>query len=187
MKSFSHIDNVSQVYTQSYAGTTTFDRANGLQQKVSLTGDVTLALTGFVAGDVIDLTIVSDGSIRAVTFFSGITWRDAGQGTSFSTVASHTYEFIFKCTGTNTYDGWVLTNDSSGSTADMVLAGTQTVSGAKTFNDGTLKLAGSSSGATTLKAPAAAGTDIITLPSGTGTLAFTGAASTNFLLVQIFS
>lgn len=53
---------------------------------------------------------------------------------------------------------------------DMTLAGVQTVTGAKTFNDTKLKLAGSSSGAITLAAPAAAGSGTVTFPA-TGTLA----------------
>lgn len=51
---------------------------------------------------------------------------------------------------------------------DMTLAGTQTVTGAKTFNDTTFKLAGATSGAITVKAPAVAGSGTVTLPaSGT--------------------
>jgi len=53
---------------------------------------------------------------------------------------------------------------------DMVLASAQIVTGAKTFDDGTLKLAGSTSGAITLAAPAAAGSGTVTFPA-TGTLA----------------
>lgn len=59
---------------------------------------------------------------------------------------------------------------------DMVLASVQTNTGAKTFNDATLKLAGSSSGAGTLKAPAAASTYTWTLPAATGTLLYSGGA-----------
>lgn len=61
---------------------------------------------------------------------------------------------------------------------DMVLAGTQTVSGAKTFNDATLKLAGATSGAATLKAAAVAGTGVQTLPAGTTTLVGTDTTDT---------
>lgn len=54
------------------------------------------------------------------------------------------------------------------------LGAIQTFTAAKTFNDGTLKLNGSSSGAGTIKAPAAASTYVWTLPAATGTLAYTG-------------
>lgn len=61
---------------------------------------------------------------------------------------------------------------------DMVLADAQTVTGAKTFGAagdvGKLKIAGSTSGAATLDAPAVAGSIVITLPATTGTLALVG-------------
>jgi hypothetical protein len=46
----------------------------------------------------------------------------------------------------------------------------QTVTAAKTFQDGTLKVAGSTSGAVTVHAPAVAGASSVTLPSSGGTL-----------------
>lgn len=60
--------------------------------------------------------------------------------------------------------------DYSSAPGDMTLATAQTVTGAKTFNDTKLLLAGSSSGAITLAAPAAAGSGTVTFPA-TGTLA----------------
>ncbi len=66
---------------------------------------------------------------------------------------------------------WVVppTGTGGGGSGDMLLAGVQTVTGAKTFNASKLLLAGSTSGTMTLNAPAAAG-GVITLPSGTDTL-----------------
>lgn len=62
---------------------------------------------------------------------------------------------------------------------DMTLAGTQTVTGAKTFGAagdvGKLILAGSTSGSSILNAAAVAGSTTITLPSVTSTLATLGA------------
>lgn len=57
-----------------------------------------------------------------------------------------------------------------GGGGDMTLSGTQTITGAKTFNAGTALLGGSTSGAITLQAPAAAGSGTVTFPA-TGTLA----------------
>lgn len=59
----------------------------------------------------------------------------------------------------------------------MGLGATQTVTGNKTFNDGKLILAGSSSGASTLKAPAVASTYTHTLPAMTTTLASVGSTT----------
>jgi len=54
---------------------------------------------------------------------------------------------------------------------DMLLASAQTVTGAKTFNDATLVLAGSTSGTTTLHSAAVASTSSMTFPAGTDTVA----------------
>ena len=59
---------------------------------------------------------------------------------------------------------------SSAGTGDMSLASIQTITGAKTFNSGKLVLGGSTSGVTTLNAPATATSGIVTLPQA-GTLA----------------
>jgi maltodextrin utilization protein YvdJ len=62
---------------------------------------------------------------------------------------------------------------------DMILASVQTVTGAKTFNDAKLILAGVTSGTTVLKSGAIAGTSVITLPVATDTLV--GKATTDTL------
>ena len=73
-------------------------------------------------------------------------------------------------TGTITGDGSGLTGLPGG--GDMTLAGVQTVTGAKSFDDAKLILKGSTSGTTTLKAAATAGTTVATLPAATGTIAY---------------
>jgi hypothetical protein len=74
--------------------------------------------------------------------------------------------------------GQVLTSNGAGSApsfqtlpggGDMLLAGVQTVTGAKTFNDSTLLLGGSTSGTTGLNASAVAA-GVLTLPATTDTL-----------------
>lgn len=62
---------------------------------------------------------------------------------------------------------------------DMLLAGIQTVTGAKTFNSGKLIYAGATSGTITLNAIAVAGTNTLTLPASTDTLI--GKATTDTL------
>jgi hypothetical protein len=72
----------------------------------------------------------------------------------------------------------------------MTLAGTQTVTGPKTFGSagavGRLILAGNTSGTTILNAAAVAGSGTITLPTGTTTLAGLGTIQT-FTAAQTFS
>jgi len=71
--------------------------------------------------------------------------------------------------GTNTFSSSVIISGGINS------SGTNTFSGTSTFNSGSLKLAGSSSGAATLNAPAAASTNTYTLPPDTSTLGYRNA------------
>lgn len=64
----------------------------------------------------------------------------------------------------------VWTSVASGGAGDMVLANVQTITGAKTFSDAKLILAGVTSGTTVLKSGAIAGSSVITLPIATDTL-----------------
>lgn len=73
--------------------------------------------------------------------------------------------------------GAAVWNTGSGA-GDMVLASTQTVTGAKTFNDATLILAGSTSGTLVLHSTAVAGTGSLTFPTGTDTLVGLAATQT---------
>jgi len=96
--------------------------------------------------------------------------------------------FYYLPSGQATGAGQILANDGSGNLSwtaagagNMILASTQTNTGAKTFNSGTLVLAGASSGTTILNASATA-SGTVTLPALTGTVAllentqtFTGA------------
>ncbi|MBP7834939.1 hypothetical protein KA025_02525 [Candidatus Saccharibacteria bacterium] len=61
---------------------------------------------------------------------------------------------------------------------NMVIASNETITGVKTFNDGSLKLNGATSGASTLKAPAVASTYVHTLPAATTTIVGTDATQT---------
>jgi hypothetical protein len=75
--------------------------------------------------------------------------------------------------------GYVLSATTGGvcswaAAGNMILGSTQTNTGAKTFNDATLILAGSSSGTTTLKANATAGTTTQTFQAVTGTVYCSG-------------
>lgn len=81
--------------------------------------------------------------------------------------------------------GQILSTDGSGNlswtaagTGNVTTGGTQTFTGLNTFNSGTIRMAGSSSGTTTLNASAAAGTTTVTLPALTGTVALLENAQT---------
>jgi len=68
--------------------------------------------------------------------------------------------------------------NSTGGSGDMLLGTSQTVTAAKTFNDATLVLAGSTSGSLTLHATAAAGSGSFTFPTGTDTVVGVAATQT---------
>ena len=80
-------------------------------------------------------------------------------------------------------NGVTFTGPASSGTA-MTLGNAETVSGAKSFNDGTLILNGFTSGNSTVKASAVAGATIFTLPSTTDTLI--GKATTDTLTNKTF-
>lgn len=80
-------------------------------------------------------------------------------------------------------DGVTLTGPAASGTA-MTLGNAETVTGAKSFNDATVILKGSTSGTTTLKSGAAAGTSVITLPIATDTLV--GKATTDTFTNKTF-
>lgn len=79
--------------------------------------------------------------------------------------------------------GTTLTGPASSGTA-MTLGNVETVTGAKTFNDAKLILAGVTSGTTTLKSGGTAGSSVITLPVATDTLV--GKATTDILTNKTF-
>ena len=68
---------------------------------------------------------------------------------------------------------------------DMLLGSVQTVTGVKTFNSGTLKHAGSTSGTTILNASAVAGTTTLVLPAADDTLV--GKATTDTFTNKTFN
>ena len=113
------------------------------------TGDQTITLTGDVTG--------------------------SGTGSFATTIANDAVDIVM-LSATGTPDGTTfLRGDNTWATpsgsGDMILAGTQSVTGAKTFDSGTMIYAGATSGTTILNAAAVAGTTVITMPATTGTMA----------------
>lgn len=89
---------------------------------------------------------------------------------------------VTSTTDDRTAAGGVWNRSAAAGIGDMVLSSVQTVTGEKTFGApgavGKLKIAGTTSGAATLDAPAVAGSIVITLPATTGTLALVGDITT---------
>jgi hypothetical protein len=95
----------------SYAATVNFDLDNGANQKhsVELTGNATFALTNPATNYPFVLRIAQDSTgSRIVTWFSGITWIDAGSAPTLNTDASSVNLVGFICTGAGAYDGFLM-------------------------------------------------------------------------------
>lgn len=88
--------------------TVTFNLRKGNKQKVTLAGNRTLAISNVRTGQVFSLQIIQDGTgSRTVTWFSTIKWA-GGSAPTLTTTASKSDRFGFICTGSGTYDGFVI-------------------------------------------------------------------------------
>lgn len=71
-------------------------------------GNITIALSNVTAGQVIKIDITQDGTgSRTVTWFSTIRWS-GGTEPVLTTTASKRDSIGIECTGSNTYDGYVI-------------------------------------------------------------------------------
>jgi len=96
------------LYTDTDGSTITFDILASKLHEVTITNNRTLAVSNVKKGDVFILTIIQDGTGgRTVTWFSTIQWPDAVVPT-LSTGISKRDTFGFICTGTNTYQGFII-------------------------------------------------------------------------------
>lgn len=103
------INGSTQAYTSDGdAATITFDLSASNLHTVTLGGNRTLALSNAAAGKVFIIRLVQDGTgSRTVTWFSTIKWP-GGSAPTLTTTASAVDTFGFICTGTNTYDGYII-------------------------------------------------------------------------------
>lgn len=135
------------------------------QNTLTIADGTGLQVLGYVNNALNTLVTQNSGSTEPTTTYAYMTWADTTTGLLKIRNAANTawievgvmasnYLGLGKTTATNTW------------------------SAAQTFNSGTLKLAGSTSGTATLNPPAAASTYTYTLPAATGTLATLGLAQT---------
>lgn len=96
-------------YSPAAAGTATLDLSLGNIHKITMpAGNITIALTNASVGQVFKVDITQDsGGSRTVTWFSTIRWA-GGSAPTLTTTGSKRDSFIFECTGSGTYDGFVV-------------------------------------------------------------------------------
>jgi hypothetical protein len=96
-------------YTPSSASTATLDCSTANDHRITMpAGNITIALSNVLVGQKFTVSITQDGGGgRTVTWFSTIRWSD-GAVPVLSTAASKRDTFGFICTGSNTYDGFIL-------------------------------------------------------------------------------
>lgn len=99
---------VQTVVAATDGATVTFDLSAGNIQRVTLGGNRTLALSNVSVGQVFVLELIQDGTgSRTVTWFSTIKWPD-NTAPTLTTTASKTDVFIFICTSSGNYEGFVV-------------------------------------------------------------------------------
>lgn len=100
----------SGTVADSDGATITFDLGSGAYRKhaVTLGGNRTLALSNALTGMAFIISLTQDGTgSRTVTWFSTIKWA-GGSAPTLTTTASKRDVFGFICTGSGTYDGFVV-------------------------------------------------------------------------------
>lgn len=96
-------------YTPSAAGTATLDCAADNRHSITMpAGNITIALSNVTVGQIFIVEITQDSvGSRTVTWFSTIRWA-GGSAPTLTTTANKRDSFGFICTGSGTYDGFVI-------------------------------------------------------------------------------
>jgi hypothetical protein len=90
-------------------GTATIDLSQGNEFRVTMpAGNATIAVSNANNGQRFIVSITQDsGGSRTVTWFTTIRWAN-GTAPTLTTTANKRDTFGFICTGTNTYDGYII-------------------------------------------------------------------------------
>lgn len=98
-----------QSYTPSGGATATLDCSLADRHLITMpAGNITIALSNVTTGQYIQVEITQDsGGSRTVTWFSTIKWA-GGSAPTLTTTGNKRDVLGFICTGTNTYDGYII-------------------------------------------------------------------------------
>jgi hypothetical protein len=99
--------NVSS-YTPSAGGTATLDLSNSNVHVITMpAGNITIALSNVSVGQIFSIEIIQDSvGSRTVTWFSTIKWT-GGSAPTLTMTASKKDVFVFRCTSSGNYDGFI--------------------------------------------------------------------------------
>ena len=99
----------TQSYSPGIGATATIDLSLANRNLITMpAGVATIALSNATVGQIFTIDITQDGvGSRTVTWFTTIRWS-GGSAPTLTTTASKRDSFIFVCTGTGTYDGYVI-------------------------------------------------------------------------------
>lgn len=106
------LDNVSgavKTYSPSVAGTATLDLSVSKNHDITMpAGNITIAVANETNGQIFTVRILQDSvGSRTVTWFTTIKWS-GGAAPTLITTANKADTLIFRVTGTDTYDGFVV-------------------------------------------------------------------------------
>lgn len=102
---------VQTITSASDGATVTFNLSLGNLHQVTLGGNRTLALSNASTGQCFIIRLIQDGGgSRTVTWFSTIKWP-RGVTPTLTTTGGKTDVFGFICTGSGTYDGFIVGQD----------------------------------------------------------------------------
>lgn len=101
--------SVASTYTPAAAATSTLDLAVSNQHDITMpAGNITIALSNASGNQIFAVSITQDSvGSRTVTWFTTIKWS-SGITPVLTTTANKRDMFVFKRTGVNTYDGFVV-------------------------------------------------------------------------------
>lgn len=108
-KTFAGTVQTVTTLTPSAAGTATCDLSLGNVFFITMpAGNITIALSNATTGQAFVIRILQDGGgSRTVTWFTTIKWA-GGTAPTLTTTASKADTFGFICTGSGTYDGFIV-------------------------------------------------------------------------------
>lgn len=102
------LNSIQNVTTDAYASTVTLDMAQSNDHVLTLTGNPVLAIQNVSVGQYFTLELIQgSGGSFIPTWWAGITWV-ASTPPTLTTTAGKKDKFVFKCTGNNTYDGYIV-------------------------------------------------------------------------------